>query len=185
MWELFWTFCKIGALTFGGGYAMIAQIRETVVVQKGWLTEEELIEVIAVAESTPGPIAINMATYVGYRQNGVRGSLAATAGVVLPSLLLLSVLAPFLDAFLANRYVADAFVGIRCGVAYLILRAGLSMLRKLERRPLPLGLFLAVLAGKTALELVGLSVSSVWFLLAGGVIGVALAAAGGQRGQSA
>ena len=184
MWELFWTFCKIGMLTFGGGYAMIAQIRETVVARKGWLTEDELIEVIAVAESTPGPIAINMATFVGYKQKGLRGSLAATAGVVLPSLVLISILSRFLDIFMANRYVAYAFDGIRCAVAFLILKAGAEMLRKIERKPLPLGMFLAVLVGKTVFDLLGVSVSSVWFLVVGGAIGLTVSAVTARKGDS-
>ena len=184
MWELFWTFCKIGMLTFGGGYAMIAQIRETVVARKGWLTEDELIEVIAVAESTPGPIAINMATFVGYKQKGLRGSLAATAGVVLPSLVLISILSRFLDVFMANRYVAYAFDGIRCAVAFLILKAGAEMLRKIERKPLPLGMFLAVLVGKTVFDLLGVSVSSVWFLVVGGAIGLTVSAVTARKGDS-
>ena len=184
MWELFWTFCKIGMLTFGGGYAMIAQIRETVVARKGWLTEDELIEVIAVAESTPGPIAINMATFVGYKQKGFRGSLAATAGVFLPSLVLISILSRFLDVFMANRYVAYAFDGIRCAVAFLILKAGAEMLRKIERKPLPLGMFLAVLVGKTVFDLLGVSVSSVWFLVVGGAIGLTVSAVTARKGDS-
>ena len=184
MWELFWTFFKIGMLTFGGGYAMIAQIRETVVARKGWLTEDELIEVIAVAESTPGPIAINMATFVGYKQKGLRGSLAATAGVVLPSLVLISILSRFLDVFMANRYVAYAFDGIRCAVAFLILKAGAEMLRKIERKPLPLGMFLAVLVGKTVFDLLGVSVSSVWFLVVGGAIGLTVSAVTARKGDS-
>ena len=184
MWELFWTFFKIGMLTFGGGYAMIAQIRETVVARKGWLTEDELIEVIAVAESTPGPIAINMATFVGYKQKGFRGSLAATAGVVLPSLVLILILSRFLDVFMANRYVAYAFDGIRCAVAFLILKAGAEMLRKIERKPLPLGMFLAVLVGKTVFDLLGVSVSSVWFLVVGGAIGLTVSAVTARKGDS-
>ncbi|MBQ3027837.1 MAG: chromate transporter, partial [Lachnospiraceae bacterium] len=86
--ELFFTFAKIGLFTFGGGYAMSAQIKETVVEQKGWLDEEELMQIITVAESTPGPIAINMATYVGYKKKGVAGSVMATLGVVVPSLVI-------------------------------------------------------------------------------------------------
>ena len=110
--ELFLTFAKIGLFTFGGGYAMIAQIKEVVVEQKKWLDDEELMQIITVAESTPGPIAINMATYVGYKKKGVAGSAMATFGVVLPSLIILYVISLFLDTFLQNKYVAYAFTGI-------------------------------------------------------------------------
>ena len=133
--SLFWTFFQIGLFTFGGGYAMIANIQEVVVEKRHWLDDEELTQVIAVAESTPGPIAINLATYVGYKKGGFWGSVFATLGVVLPSLVILYAISLFLDAVLANRYVAFAFIGIKCAVAFLILKAGLTMLAKVERRP--------------------------------------------------
>lgn len=108
---------------------MIAQIREEVVAKRNWLTEDELIEVIAIAESTPGPLAINLATFVGYKQRGFRGSLAATLGVCIPSVIIIFVISLFFDAFIANKYVAYAFVGIKCAVAFLILTTGISMMK--------------------------------------------------------
>ena len=108
LFSLFINFFKIGLFTFGGGYAMIAQIREEVVAKRNWLTEDELIEVIAIAESTPGPLAINLATFVGYKQRGFRGSLAATLGVCIPSVIIIFVISLFFDAFIANKYVAYA-----------------------------------------------------------------------------
>ena len=105
LFSLFINFFKIGLFTFGGGYAMIAQIREEVVAKRNWLTEDELIEVIAIAESTPGPLAINLATFVGYKQRGFRGSLAATLGVCIPSVIIIFVISLFFDAFIANKYV--------------------------------------------------------------------------------
>ena len=170
--ELFLTFAKIGLFTFGGGYAMIAQIKEVVVERKGWLDEEELMQVITVAESTPGPIAINMATYVGYKKKGVVGSVMATLGVVLPSLLLLFVISLCLDEFMKNKYVAYAFTGIKCGVAFLILRAGFGLLKKVEKKPVPLITFGVVFALMILFDLLAVHFSSIWFILMGGVLGI-------------
>ena len=172
--ELFFTFAKIGLFTFGGGYAMIAQIKETVVEQKKWLDEEELMQIITVAESTPGPIAINMATYVGYKKKGVAGSAMATLGVVVPSLVILYAISLFLDAFLQNKYVAYAFAGIKCGVAFLILRAGFDMLKKLEKRVIPCLTFGIVFVLLLLFDLFSVSFSSVWFILMGGILGIVL-----------
>ena len=172
--ELFLTFAKIGIFTFGGGYAMIAQIKEVVVERKGWLDEEELMQIITVAESTPGPIAINMATYVGYKKKGILGSVMATLGVVLPSLLLLFVISLCLDEFMKNKYVAYAFTGIKCGVAFLILRAGFGLLKKVEKKPVPLVTFGVVFALMILFDLLAVSFSSIWFILMGGVLGILL-----------
>lgn len=177
LFELFLTFVKIGLFTFGGGYAMIAQIKEVVVEQKGWLDEEELMQMITVAESTPGPIAINMATYVGYKKKGLAGSAMATLGVVLPSLVILYVISLFLDAFMQNKYVAYAFTGIKCGVAFLILRAGFDMLKKLEKRVIPRLTFGIVFVLLLLFDLLSVSFSSIWFILMGGVLGIVLYAA--------
>lgn len=186
MGELFLTFLKIGLFTFGGGYAMIAQIRETVVSKLGWLTDEELVEVIAVAESTPGPVAINLATYVGYKRRGFRGSLSATLGVVLPSFAIIYAISLFLDAFMENVYVAYAFDGVKCAVAFLILKAGVGMMHDLERRPLTLSIFGAVLICSVLFEVFAVSFSSVFYIAAGGVIGLLLfsrAAGPGENGK--
>ena len=172
LWSLFITFFKIGLFTFGGGYAMIANIREIVVEKLGWLNEDELLQVITIAESTPGPIAINLATYVGYKKKGVLGSAMATLGVVLPSLIIIYTISLFLDPFMANKYVAYAFVGIKCGVAFLILKAGMTMFTKLEKKPLPMIMFSAVFATMLILELVSVSFSSVIIILIGGIIGI-------------
>lgn len=172
LWSLFITFFKIGLFTFGGGYAMIANIREIVVEKLGWLDEDELLQVITIAESTPGPIAINLATYVGYKKKGILGSAFATLGVVLPSLIIIYTISLFLDAFMANKYVAYAFVGIKCGVAFLILKAGLTMFAKLEKKLLPMIMFGVVFAAMLIFELFSVSFSSVIIILIGGVIGI-------------
>ena len=170
--SLFITFLKLGLFTFGGGYAMIANIREVVVERKKWLSEEELLQVITIAESTPGPIAINLATYVGYKKKGFLGSMLATLGVVIPSLVIIYTISLFLDAFMENIYVANAFVGIKCAVAFLILKAGFDMFLKLEKKFLPLLVFSAVFFLMITFELLSISFSSVFLIIIGGIVGI-------------
>ena len=172
LFNLFWTFFKIGLFTFGGGYAMIAVVKETIVTRKNWLNDDELFEIIAIAESTPGPIAINMATFVGYKKKGFIGGACATLGVVLPSFLIIFTISLFLDEFMRNKYVAYAFVGIKSAVAFLILKAGVDMLKKLPKKPLPYITFGLVLALLISLEIFSTSFSSVFLILIGGIIGI-------------
>lgn len=170
--NLFITFLKIGLFTFGGGYAMIANVREVVVEKNKWLTEEEFLQVIAIAESTPGPIAINMATYVGYKRRGFWGSACATLGVIVPSLVIIYSISLFLDAFMSNQYVAYAFNGIKCAVAFLILRAGLNMFAKLDKKALPLTVFGIVFTLLLLFELFSINFSSIILIIVGGLIGI-------------
>lgn len=127
LWALFSTFFRIGAFTFGGGYAMIPLIQKEMVENKKWISDEDILEMVAIAESTPGPIAINTATFVGYRVGGFWGALCATFGVVLPSFVVISVIAFFLRQFQEYKGVQYAFWGIRAGVLALILKALWSM----------------------------------------------------------
>lgn len=131
--DLFVTFFKIGAFTFGGGYAMVPLIKREVVENKKWLDENEILDVIAIAESTPGPLAINAATFVGSRTAGVKGALAATFGVVLPSFLIISIVAQVLFQIENLAVVKHAFAGIRAGVLVLIVSAVVSMFGKMKR----------------------------------------------------
>ena len=172
MLTLFWTFFKIGLFTFGGGYAMISIVREQVVERHGWLSEDEFTEIIAVAESTPGPIAINMATFVGYKQKGFWGSLIATLGVVLPSFIIIYIIALFLEGFMQNTLVAYAFTGIKCAVAILIANAGWGMLKKMKKNTFSRVIFAIVFALMMVLDILALSISSVLLIIAGGVIGI-------------
>ena len=128
--KLFITFFKIGAFTFGGGYAMIPLIQHEVSEKNKWITDEDILEIVAIAESTPGPIAINSATFVGYRVCGVLGSVAATLGVVLPSFMIILAISFVLAAFQELRAVQYAFMGIRAGVLALVLKALISMFKK-------------------------------------------------------
>ena len=120
---LFMTFLKIGACTFGGGYAMVPLIERELVIKKKWIDEKEILDIIAVSETTPGPIAVNTATFIGSRIAGFWGALAATLGVVLPSFVIITVLAVFMRYIKDNRIVSNAFFGIRIGVLLLIFNA--------------------------------------------------------------
>ena len=128
--QVFWTFFKIGAFTFGGGYAMIPLIQNEAVEKRHWVTDDDILEIVAIAESTPGPIAINSATFVGYRAAGVLGSVCGTLGVVLPSFVIILALSFVLQEFQALRAVQYAFFGIRAGVLALLLKALWTMYKK-------------------------------------------------------
>ncbi len=172
--ELFFTFFKIGLFTFGGGYAMISQIKENVVEKHKWLTEDELLQIIAIAEATPGPIAINMATYVGYKQKGVLGSAFATLGVVLPSLIIIFIISLFAESFKQNEYVKYAFSGIKAAVAFLILKTGINMFVKMKKNTFNIIAFVIVLAAMILFELFSVSFSAIYFILIGGALGIFL-----------
>ena len=130
IWKVFATFFKIGAFTFGGGYAMIPLIQKEAVDRHGWVTEDDILDIIAIAESTPGPIAINSATFVGYRACGVLGSVAATLGVVLPSFVIIFAISFVLRQFQELKAVRYAFHGIRAGVLALLCKALWGMYKK-------------------------------------------------------
>lgn len=168
--DLFLSFAKIGAFTFGGGYAMLSLIEDHCVEKRQWITHDEMMNVTVIAESTPGPIAINCATYVGYKQAGIPGAILATLGVVLPSFIIIYLISMFLDTFLEIPLIANAFRGIKLAVGLLILNAGIKMLKKTEKKPLPMGIF----AGSFALILLSsfgiLSFSSIVLMLTAGVL---------------
>ncbi len=131
--SLFLTFFRIGAFTFGGGYAMIPLIQHETVEKKGWIKDDDILEIVAIAESTPGPIAINTATFVGYKTSGVLGAFCATLGVVLPSFIVISLIANLLREFQDIKVVKYAFWGIRAGVLSLIVKALWTMYKKLNK----------------------------------------------------
>ena len=137
IWNLFWVFMKIGLFTFGGGYAMISVIEDNCVEKRKWITHDEMMNVTVIAESTPGPIAINCATFVGYQQGGILGALMATLGVVLPSFTIIFFISMFLDNFLELTLIANAFQGIKIAVGFLILNAGISMMKRMRKKLLP------------------------------------------------
>ncbi|MBR6120585.1 MAG: chromate transporter [Oscillospiraceae bacterium] len=183
LWQLFTVFFKIGLFTFGGGYAMLSLIDDACVERRSWITREEMEDLVVVAESTPGPVAINCATFVGARQGGLPGALAATLGMVLPSFLVIFAVSRFLDRFLQIPLVANAFRGVKLAVCLLILDAGLRLLRRLPRKPLPIGIFLVCLGLSLAGSLFSLRLSSVVLLLGAGglsLLAYALSRRGGR-----
>ena len=131
--ELFWTFFKIGAFTFGGGYAMLSVISDNCVEKKKWITAEDMMNITVIAETTPGPISVNCATFTGYRKAGIPGAIAATAGLVTPAFLIIYLISLFLDRFMEYPIVANAFFGIKIGVGFLVLDAALGMMKKLPK----------------------------------------------------
>lgn len=171
--SLFLTFLKIGAFTFGGGYAMIAIIEHEIVEKRQWITKNEFLDMIAVAESTPGPIAINSATYIGFKVGGVFGSVAATFGVVLPSLVIVYAISLIFDKFLSFKYVGYAFRGIQACVVYLILSAGIKMFNSLQKNAFNISIVCIVVVLMTVFSLFSVSFSSIYFILLCGVAGLA------------
>ncbi len=170
--DLFLTFAKIGCFTFGGGYAMIALIENACVEEKKWIDHDDMMNITVIAESTPGPIAINCATFVGYRQAGFAGALAATLGIILPSFLIIFGISRFLDHFLEITWVARAFQGIKIAVGILIVDAGIKMLKKMKKKAFP-----EIIAGcaflmVAASEIFGFHVSVIVLLIAAGSIGI-------------
>ena len=135
--DLFLTFAKIGLFTFGGGYAMIAMIENNCVEQKKWITHDEMMNITVIAESTPGPIAINCATFTGYKKAGLVGALMATLGMIIPSFMIIYLISMFLDNFLELTIIANAFKGIKIAVGLLILDAAITMIKKMHKKKLP------------------------------------------------
>lgn len=132
-WLLFSTFAKIGAFTFGGGYAMIPVISTEIVEKRGWIDDEEMVDILAIAESTPGPLAINSATFIGYKTGGLLGSVVATFGVVLPSFLIIYIISMFMTQFRELVWVSYAFKGIQAGVVFLVLSAAHKLISQCEK----------------------------------------------------
>lgn len=170
--ELFGTFFKIGAFTFGGGYAMVALLEHEFVEQKHWLTREEFLDMVAIAESTPGPVAVNSATYIGYKLAGIPGAAASTLAVCLPSFGVIYLISLFFDRFLQLTVVANAFKGIQVCVIYLILSAGIKMLRELPRTPFNTIIVAVVLAAMVGSSVLAAKFSSICCILLCGAAGV-------------
>lgn len=179
--ELFLCFAKIGLFTFGGGYAMIAIIENTCVEQKKWMTHDEMMDIAVIAESTPGPIAINTATHVGYKRAGVMGALAATVGMVLPSFVIIFLISMFLEQFMEFTLIANAFQGIKIGVGLLIFDAGLKMMKKMPAKKLSRGLMIFGLLVMLCINLFDLRISSVLVMLTAAVVSLAVHFAKGGR----
>lgn len=168
--DLLFTFMKIGLFTFGGGYAMISLIENNCVEKKKWITHDDMMNVTVIAESTPGPIAINCATFVGYRQAGLIGSLIATLGIVLPSFIVIYVISMFLDNFLEITIVANAFRGIKIAVGILILDAAITMIKKMHKKVLPRTIMVCSFIVMLLVNIFSWNFSSISLMLIAGVI---------------
>ncbi len=187
LWEMFLTFARIGGLTFGGGYAMLPMLQREVVEKQHWATEEELADYYAIGQCTPGLIAVNTATFIGYRQAGVIGGIAATAGVVFPSLVIITVIAAFLTNFAELPVVQYAFEGIRVCVCVLIFNAVQKLWKKSIVDQPTLMIFLLVFLVSAGLSVAQsffpelFSVSPVVYVVIAGVAGVILHGGKGRK----
>ena len=169
---LFLTMLKIGLFTFGGGYAMIALIENEFVEKKKWIEKDEFLDVAAIAESTPGPIAINAATYIGYKNAGIIGSMIATLGICIPSFIIMYTISLFFDAFLSLTLVAYAFKGIQICVVYLILTAGLKMLAHMKKNAFNMIIISTTLICMVMFSLFAVKFSTIFYIMISGVCGV-------------
>ena len=170
--SLFLTMLKIGLFTFGGGYAMIALLENEFVAKKKWIEKDEFLDVAAIAESTPGPIAINAATYIGFKNAGIVGSIIATLGICIPSFVIIYAISLFFDAFLSLTLVAYAFKGIQICVVYLILSAGLKMLKQMKKTGFHIIIVLITLICMVVLSLFAVKFSTIFYILISGAFGV-------------
>ena len=175
---LFLQMFKIGAFAFGGGYTIIALLDEEFVKNRKWIDHDEFMSVVAIAESTPGPIAINVATYIGYKLTNWFGSVVTTIAVVLPAFLMMYVVSIFYDTFMANAYIAAAFKGVQVCVVYVIAAAGFRMLKKMKKKPLNWCILAATIVLMISLNLMGMRISSIVYILISGMIGLAVYLAG-------
>ena len=162
---LFWEFFKIGAFTIGGGAAMIPQMQQIAVEDKGWLSEEEMLDCIAMGQSLPGVIAVNMATFIGYKRHKTFGAFVATFGVVIPAFLAILIAVLFLDQIGENGFVQGAFMGVKAAVCGLILVTAIKLLKKID-------VFTIVMAVGALVCVAFLGVEAVWVILASIVIGI-------------
>ena len=170
--SLFLTMLKIGLFTFGGGYAMIALFENEFVEKKKWLEKDEFLDVAAIAESTPGPIAINAATYIGYKNAGIIGSIIATLGICIPSFIIIYAISLFFDAFLSLTLVAYAFKGIQICVVYLILTAGLKMLSHMKKNAFNIIIISITLICMVVFSLFAVKFSTIFYIMISGACGV-------------
>jgi chromate transporter len=177
------TFFKIGAFTFGGGYAMIPIIEKEMCEKNKWLKGEEILDIFAISESTPGPIAINSATFVGFRVAGVLGSFCATLGVVLPSFIVISLISLILSEFSSLEPVKYAFVGIRAGVLALVIKAFYSMYKKCPKNLFSYIIMFGAFAASLFIDILGLDISVIYIIISCAVIGLVYSTIQRKRGK--
>ena len=172
MLQLFFSMVKIGCFAFGGGYAIIALLEGEFIAKRNWIGHDEFMDVVAIAESTPGPIAINVATFVGYQLKGFPGAAVATVGICIPSFIIMYAVSSFYEQFMEIAIVAAAFKGIQIGVVYLIASAGLRILKKMKKTPMNILVFAVTCGGMILCTLLDIHISSVVFILLAGLVGL-------------
>ena len=165
--ELFLSFAKIGAFTFGGGYAMIPLLEQEIVEKKKWISSEDVIDIVAISESTPGVLAVNFATYVGYKVGGFFGSLLATLGVILPSFFIILLVSMFLNAFEQNMYIQNFLLGVKAGVVVLLFKAVIKLGKACKN-----DIFSYILAVLSFLIAIIFDIPVILMLLVGALIGI-------------
>ena len=181
--DLFLTFAKIGLFTFGGGYAMISMIEHHCVEQKQWITHDEMMNITVIAESTPAPLAINCATFTGYKKAGFTGAAAATLGMIVPSFLVIYLISMCLDNFLELTLIANAFKGIKIAVGILILDAAVTMIKKMHRKKLPRAIMVCSFAAMFCINLFALNFSSISLMLLAAAVSLAIFVVNGAPRQ--
>lgn len=172
--ELFLTFVKIGMFTFGGGYAMISVIEHICVEDKQWISHDDMMNITVIAESTPGPVAINCATFVGYKKKGIGGAIVATLGMLIPSFTIIFVISMFLDNFLEIGIIANAFKGIKLAVGILIVDAALKMIRKMQKKVYICVILICSTIMMLAINIFSLRFSYLIIMLVAGIISLGL-----------
>lgn len=171
--SLFFTMLKIGLFTFGGGYAMIALLEREFIEKKKYMDKDEFLDMVAIAESTPGPIAINSATYIGYKRSGVLGAIMATVGVCLPSFFIIYTISLFFDKFVSFTLVERAFRGIQVCVIYLIFSAGFKMIKQMKKNAFSITIVSAVIICMLTSSLFAVKLSTIFYILICGILGIA------------
>ena len=169
---LFIAMFKIGLFTFGGGYAMISVFENEFVSKKKYLNHDEFMNILVIAESTPGPVAINMATYIGYKRNNILGSVFSTLGMVLPSFIIIYIISLFFNNLLENKYVAAAFKGIQACVVFLIFSAGLKLFKKMKKNIFNIAVMSVTFIIVILFSLFGINFSSIFYILISGCLGL-------------
>ena len=171
---LFWDFLKIGAFTFGGGYAMIHLLERQVVARRKWMDRDEFLDMVAIAESTPGPVAVNSATYIGYKVDGIAGAISATCAVCIPSFVIIYLISLFFRQFMELKYVTYAFHGIQACVVYLILSAAVKLWKSMEKNWFHVCILTAGSIVMLVCSLWTVEISALYYIIVCGIIGIAV-----------
>ena len=184
LFNLFLSMLKIGLFTFGGGYAMINILDNEFVVKNKWIDSDEFMDVVTIAESTPGPIAINCSTFIGYKKMGLVGAIIATLGMCIPSFVIIYLISLFFNQFLAFSAVASAFKGIQVCVVFLIFSAGFKMLKKIKKNAFNITVMALTFAAMVTFSLFSVSFSSIFYILIFGLIGLLIYTVGYLRDKN-